>query len=131
MDRIWNLGLKVGDLKAELEFLAACGATGIERGVIDTPEGSHPFGLALLGKERLLLFNEVVYADALPEPMKMGLAHAVYQVDDVARVLAQFGANGTAPMWGPVDLATPFGRRRVVFFRSPSGFVFETFQHLG
>jgi catechol 2,3-dioxygenase-like lactoylglutathione lyase family enzyme len=131
MDRIWNLGLKVGNLEAELGFLAACGATGIKQGMIETPEGNHPFGLALLGNERLLLFNEVVYADALPGPMKTGLAHAVYQVDDVALVLARFRANGVAPMWGPLDLTTPFGRRRVVFFRSPSGFVFETFQHLG
>ena len=131
MDRIWNLGLKVDDLEAELGFLAACGATGIKQGIIETPEGNHPFGLALLGNERLLLFNEVVYADALPRPMKAGLAHAVYQVDDVALVLARFRANGVAPMWGPLDLTTPFGRRRVVFFRSPSGFVFETFQHLG
>jgi hypothetical protein len=64
--------------------------------------------LALLGNERLLLFNEVVYADALPGPMKTGLAHAVYQVDDVAIVLARFRANGVAPMWGPLDLTTPF-----------------------
>jgi catechol 2,3-dioxygenase-like lactoylglutathione lyase family enzyme len=131
MDRIWNLGLKVRDLAAELRFLAACGATGIERGTINTPEGGYSFGMGVLGGERLLLFNEVVYAGALPEPMKMGLAHAVYQVDDVARVLERFRTNGVAPLWGPVDLATPFGRRRVVFFRSPSGFVFETFQHLG
>jgi catechol 2,3-dioxygenase-like lactoylglutathione lyase family enzyme len=130
MERIWNLGIKVRDIDAELAFLAACGATGIERGVIATDHGDHPFGMGFLGRERLLLFNEVVYADALPEPMKTGLAHAVYQVDDVARVLARFRVNGVAPIWGPVDLATPFGRRRVVFLRSPSGFVFETFQHL-
>jgi catechol 2,3-dioxygenase-like lactoylglutathione lyase family enzyme len=131
MERIWNLGIKVRDLDADLKFLAACGATGIDRGVINTPDGDHPFGMGFLGKERLLLFPEVVYADALPEPMKTGLAHAVFEVKDVAQVLARFRANGVSPMWGPVDLTTPFGRRRVVFFRSPSGFVFETFQDLG
>ena len=131
MDRIWNLGLKVRDIEAELAFLAACGATGIDRGTISTPAGDHRFGTGFLGRERLLLFNEVVYADALPEPMKTGLAHAVFQVEDVALVLARFQANGVAPIWGPIDLATPFGKRRVAFFRSPSGFVFETFQHLG
>jgi catechol 2,3-dioxygenase-like lactoylglutathione lyase family enzyme len=131
MNRIWNLGIKVGDIDAELDFLRACGATGIERGAINTSTGDHPFGMGFLGQERLLLFSEVVYADALPEPMKSGLAHAVYQVDDVARVIERFRGNGVAPLWGPIDLTTPFGRRRVVFFRSPSGFVFETFQYLG
>jgi hypothetical protein len=38
MDRIWNLGLKVGNLETELEFLAACGATGIKQGMIETPK---------------------------------------------------------------------------------------------
>jgi catechol 2,3-dioxygenase-like lactoylglutathione lyase family enzyme len=130
MDRIWNLGIKVRDLDAEIRFLEACGATGIERGMINTDKGDYPFGMGFLGNERLLLFSEVVYADALPEPMKPGLAHAVYQVDDLSLVIARFQANGVKPTWGPVELATPFGRRRVVFWRSPSGFVFETFQYL-
>src|SRR4051794_34202037 len=130
MDRIWNLGLKAGDIDAELQFLERCGATGLERGTIDTEGGGVPFGIAMLGGERLLVFTEVVYADALPELMKTGLAHAVYEVEDVVAVLARTAAAGITPLWGPVDLATPFGRRRVVFFRSPSGFVFETFQYL-
>jgi catechol 2,3-dioxygenase-like lactoylglutathione lyase family enzyme len=130
MDRIWNIGIKVVDIDAELTFLRACGATEVDRGVIDTLQGGVPFGMARLGEERLLLFTEVVYADALPEPMKTGLAHAVYEVSDVAAVLERMKAEGVSPLWGPTDLSTPFGRRRVVFYRSPSGFVFETFQLL-
>jgi hypothetical protein len=130
MDRLWNLGLKVENVDDELAFLKACGATRIEKGTIATPDGDHLFGTAFLGNERLLMFTEVVYADTLPAPMKTGLTHAVYQVEDVSEILARFRRNGVSPLWGPVDLSTPFGRRRVVFFRSPSGFVFETFQHL-
>jgi catechol 2,3-dioxygenase-like lactoylglutathione lyase family enzyme len=131
MDRLWNLGLKVRDINEELAFLRGCGAREIEKGTIAAPDGEHAFGTALLGAERLLLFTEVVYRQALPEPMKTGLAHAVYQVADVAAVLERFGARGVTPLWGPADVGTPFGRRRVVFFRSPSGFVFETFERLG
>lgn len=130
MDRIWNLGIKVVDIDAELDFLRACGATEVGRGTIDTPQGGVPFGMARLGEERLLLFTEVVYADALPEPMKTGLAHAVYEVSDVAAVLDRMTAAGISPLWGPAELTTPFGRRRLVFFCSPSGFVFEAFQLL-
>ena len=131
MDRLWNLGVKVRDIDAELTFLKACGATRIEKGTIAAPDGNHAFATGFLGNERLLLFTEVVYANVLPEPMKPGLTHAVYQVAEVGPILERFRANGVAPIWGPTDLDTPFGRRRVVFFRSPSGFVFETFQHLG
>jgi catechol 2,3-dioxygenase-like lactoylglutathione lyase family enzyme len=126
----WNLGVKVKDLDSDLAFLEACGATQIQKGTIPLPEGDAPFGMAFLGPQRLLLFPHVIYEDALAEPLKSGLTHVVYEVDDVAEVLQRFKRRGVVPMWGPEDLSTPFGRRRVVFFRSPSGLIFETFQNL-
>jgi catechol 2,3-dioxygenase-like lactoylglutathione lyase family enzyme len=126
----WNLGVKVKDLDADLAFLEACGATQIQKGTIPRPEGDAPFGMAFLGPQRLLLFPHVIYEDTLAEPLKSGLTHVVYEVDDVAEVLQRFKRRGVMPMWGPEDLSTPFGRRRVVFFRSPSGLIFETFQNL-
>jgi catechol 2,3-dioxygenase-like lactoylglutathione lyase family enzyme len=126
----WNLGVKVKDLDADLAFLEACGATQIQKGTIPRPEGDAPFGMAFLGPQRLLLFPHVIYEDTLAEPLKSGLTHVVYEVDDVAELLQRFKRRGVMPMWGPEDLSTPFGRRRVVFFRSPSGLIFETFQNL-
>jgi catechol 2,3-dioxygenase-like lactoylglutathione lyase family enzyme len=126
----WNLGVKVKDLDADLAFLEACGATQIQKGTIPRPEGDAPFGMAFLGPQRLLLFPHVIYEDTLAEPLKSGLTHVVYEVDDVAEVLQRFKRRGVIPLWGPEDLSTPFGRRRVVFFRSPSGLIFETFQNL-
>jgi catechol 2,3-dioxygenase-like lactoylglutathione lyase family enzyme len=126
----WNLGVKVEDLDADLAFLEACGATQIQKGTIPLPKGDAPFGMAFLGPQRLLLFPHVIYEDMLAEPLKSGLTHVVYEVDDVAEVLQRFERRGVMPMWGPEDLSTPFGRRRVVFFRSPSGLIFETFQNL-
>jgi catechol 2,3-dioxygenase-like lactoylglutathione lyase family enzyme len=130
MKHPWNLGVKVDDLDAELSFLERCGATQIQKGTITTPKGDEPYGLAFLGEQRLLLFPHVIYQDALAEPMKGGLAHAVFQVDDVDDVIERYGKRGVAPMWGAETISTPFGRRRIVFFRSPSGLIFETFQHL-
>jgi catechol 2,3-dioxygenase-like lactoylglutathione lyase family enzyme len=130
MKRMWNLGIKTSDLDADLAFLAGCGATEVEKGIIAGPDGDLPFGSAFLGPQRLLLFPRVIYEDALPEPMKCGLAHIVFEVEDVAAVLAQYRERGVSPLWGPKDIATPFGRRSIVFWRSPSGLVFETFQAL-
>jgi len=127
----WNLGIKVADLDADLEFLRACGATQVQKGTVRGPAGEHVFGMAFLGPQRLLLFPDVIYEDALDAPLKHGLAHAVFEVPDVAAVIARHAANGVRAMWGPAEVSTPFGRRRIVFFRSPSGFIFETFQHLG
>jgi catechol 2,3-dioxygenase-like lactoylglutathione lyase family enzyme len=126
----WNLGVKVKDLDADLAFLEACGATQIKKGTIPRPEGEALFGMAFLGPQRLLLFPHVIYEDKLSEPLKNGLTHVVYEVDNVYDVLDRFKQQGVTPFWGPEDLSTPFGRRRVVFFRSPSGLIFENFQNL-
>jgi hypothetical protein len=130
MKHPWNLGVKVQDLDADLAFLERCGATQIQKGTIPTARGDEAFGMAFLGEQRLLLFPRVIYEDALPQPLKSGLAHAVFQVDDVEEVIKRYSKRGVSPMWGPENLSTPFGRRRIVFFQSPSGFIFETFEDL-
>ena len=131
MQTPWNLGIKVQDLDADLAFLEACGATRIEKGAIPAEGGEHGFGLAFLGEQRLLLFPHVIYENACPGVVKPGLMHAVYEVSDVDALIERFRLRGVSPMWGPNDIQTPFGRRRIVFFRSPSNFVFETFQTIG
>ena len=122
----WNLGIKVKDLDAELAYLKTCGATGIEV----FQDGDRRYAMAFLGKQRLLLFPKVIYEEALAEPLKFGLAHAVYEVADVQPMLQRMASQGIKPVWGPRDGDTPFGRRRMIFFRSPSGFVFEIYQTL-
>jgi catechol 2,3-dioxygenase-like lactoylglutathione lyase family enzyme len=125
----WNLGIKVRDLDADLRFLEACGATGIERGMTRGQDGDEPYGMAFLGPQRLLLFPRVLYEGNLDEPLKYGLAHAVFEVDDVDEVLRRLEKRSVRPIWGPTELPTAFGRRRMAFFRSPSGFIFEAFEH--
>ena len=129
MRGLWNLGIKVGDLDAELRFLEACGATGIEKGMTRGQNGDVPYGMAFLGPQRLLLFPHVLYEDNLDEPLKHGLAHAVFEVDEVAEIVKRLEQRGVRPIWGPTELPTAFGRRRMAFFRSPSGFIFEAFEH--
>ena len=130
MDHPWNLGVKVHDLDADLAFLERCGATEVQKGTMPTPAGDRAFGMAFLGRQRLLLFPQVIYESALSEPLKGGLAHAVFQVPRLDDVLKRYRERGVLPLWGPETIATPFSRRRIVFFRSPSGFIFETFEAL-
>jgi catechol 2,3-dioxygenase-like lactoylglutathione lyase family enzyme len=130
MRDVWNLGMKVRDLDGELAFLEACGARDIQKRSIRSGGVEHSLGMAFLGDQRILMFPRTIYEDSLPEPLHYGLTHAVYEVEDVARGLAQLREKGVTPFWGPTDGPTPFGRRRMAFFRSPSGFIFEIFQTL-
>ena len=126
----WNLGIKVRDLDAELAFLDACGATQIQKGMTRGNDGDEAYGMAFLGPQRLLLFPHVLYEDKLAEPLKYGLAHAVFEVPAVDEVVQRLERRGIRPIWGPANVPSAFGHRRRAFFRSPSGFVFETFEHL-
>jgi catechol 2,3-dioxygenase-like lactoylglutathione lyase family enzyme len=127
----WNLGLKVDNIATELEFLESCGATGIEQGVVSSPSGDERFGMAFLGPQRLLMFEKLIYDEALPVPLPPGLKHAVFQVDDFAATLTAYAARGVTPFFGPQIVTTPHDRRQIAFFRSPSGFIFEVFEILG
>ena len=83
-----------------------------------------------LGGERILLFQHPVYEEELAQPMHYGLTHAVFEVDNLDKVLDDYASHGVRPIWGPKEVSASFGRRRIAFFRSPSGFVFEAEQPL-
>ena len=127
---LWNIAIKVRDLEAELEFLKRCGATDIVRDSVANGSKNEEFAMLRLGHERILLFPHVVYESELPEPMHFGLTHAVFEVEDLDKVLEDYASRGISPVWGPKEVSASFGRRRIAFFRSPSGFVFEAEQPL-
>ncbi|MHB8612022.1 MAG: VOC family protein [Candidatus Dormibacteraceae bacterium] len=129
---LWNIAGKVTDLDAEVRFFEACGATDVIRDVVVEPSGENSeFAMLQLGTQRVLLFPNVVYEPNLPEPLHFGLTHAVFEVDDLEAILTLFASKGVLPFWGPTEVSAAFGRRRIAFFRSPSGFVFEAEQPLG
>ena len=121
-----NLGIKVRDLDQELAFLEACGATQVQK----LTQLGREFGMAYLGTQRLFLFPKVIYEDKLDEPLHYGLTHIVYEVDELDPLLAQLKKAGIEPFFGPEEVVTPFNRRRIVFYRTPSGFIFEAFEIL-
>jgi len=121
-----NLGIKVRDLDQELAFLEACGATQVQK----LTQRGREFGMAYLGTQRLFLFPKVIYEDKLDEPLHYGLTHIVYEVDALDPLLDQLKLAGIEPFFGPEEVVTPFNRRRIVFYRTPSGFIFEAFEIL-
>jgi catechol 2,3-dioxygenase-like lactoylglutathione lyase family enzyme len=121
-----NLGIKVRDLDEELAFLKACGATEVQK----LTQQGREFGMAFLGTQRLFLFPKVIYEDKLAEPLHYGLTHIVYEVAPLEPLLDQLKTAGIVPFFGPEEVVTPFNRRRIVFYRTPSGFIFEAFEIL-
>ena len=72
----------------------------------------------------MLLFETVVFEDLVAGGVRPGLTHAVYEVDDLDAEYARIRALGAEVLIEPAEVTAAFGRRRLAFFRSPSGFIF-------
>ncbi|MEP7358725.1 MAG: VOC family protein [Anaerolineales bacterium] len=128
---LWNIGLKITDLDSELAFLNSLGATLLQRAAIPVEDGaSLEYAIVRLGGVRLLLFPNVIFEAQVPGGVAPGLTHAVFQVDDLDAEYARIKALGAQVLIEPQLVSAPFGTRRLAFFRSPGGMVFEVMQIL-
>ncbi len=128
---LWNIGLKVTDLDREVQFLQAVGAELVLRDRLGFGEQQRDYAILTLGGERMLLFSEVVFEDKIPEGVRPGLTHAVYEVDDLDAEFARIRSLGAEVVIEPRQITAAFGSRRLAFFRSPGGLVFEIMEILG
>jgi catechol 2,3-dioxygenase-like lactoylglutathione lyase family enzyme len=127
---LWNIGLKVTDLDREVVFLREIGASLLLRERVALVGEEREYAILMLGGARMLLFETVVFENLVPGGVRPGLTHAVYEVDDLDAEYARIGALGAEVLIEPTEVSAGFGRRRLAFFRSPSGFIFEMMQVL-
>jgi catechol 2,3-dioxygenase-like lactoylglutathione lyase family enzyme len=127
---LWNIGLKVADLDREIEFLRNVGATLVLRDRLSTDGEEREYAVLMLGGVRMLLFGDVIFEDRLEGGVRPGLTHAVYEVDDLDAEYARICSLGAEVLIEPKSIESGFGSRRLAFFRSPGGFVFEIMQVL-
>jgi catechol 2,3-dioxygenase-like lactoylglutathione lyase family enzyme len=127
---LWNIGLKVDNLGREVEFLSGVGAEVVLRERLSTPQGNLDYAVLSLAGTRMLLFEKVIFEDLVEGGVRPGITHAVYEVDDLDAEYARIRDLGAEVLIEPTDIAAGFGKRRIAFFRSPGGFVFEVMQVL-
>ncbi len=127
---LWNIGLKVTDLDQEIEFLRNVGAELILRDRLSTAGEERDYAVLVLGGVRMLLFDTVIFEDRLGGAVRPGLTHAVYEVDDLDAEYTRIRGLGADVLIEPMSIEAGFGSRRIAFFRSPGGFVFEVMQVL-
>ena len=127
---LWNLGLKTADLDADLDFLQKVGATIVLRDTLPVEDDRLDYAIVRLGGVRLLLFPNVIFEDQVPGGVAPGLTHAVFEVDDLDAEYARIKDLGGQVLIEPRFVQAGFGSRRIAFFRSPGGMVFEVMQIL-
>lgn len=126
--RLWNIGVRVQDVKAEAEYFVALGAVIRIHETLRTPDGVFEYALLDFAGTRLFLTPVTVFDHRLPSPPPDGLTHAVFEVADVDAELARLVALGTEVLIPPIEVSAALGSRRLAFCRSPGGVVFEVLQ---
>lgn len=126
--KLWNLGAKVADVDAEVAFFVKLGGRLLLRERFATPDGEASYALVAFGGTRLFLTPKTVFEDALKDALQPGLTHAVFEVRSLAEEIERLTALDTEVLLPPTDIEAGFGKRRIAFFRSPGGIVFEVME---
>jgi catechol 2,3-dioxygenase-like lactoylglutathione lyase family enzyme len=127
---LWNIGLKIADLDHEIEFLTALGGKLLLREKFAGPDGESEYALLEFGGTRLFLTPNPVFENRLEKPLAAGLTHAVFETECLAHDYEKMVGQGCEVLIPPTDITAGFGTRRIAFFRSPGGLVFEIMQIL-
>lgn len=69
-----------------------------------------------------------IFEKLLDQPPLPGLSHAVFEVENLEQEVERLAALGTRVLIPPLEISGSFGSRRLAFFQSPSGLVFEVMQ---
>jgi catechol 2,3-dioxygenase-like lactoylglutathione lyase family enzyme len=126
--KLWNIGIRVADLEKEVAYFKALGAVLRVQEELATRNGLFEYALLDFGGTRLFLTPKTVFEHTLPESLRDGLTHAVFEVKDVDATLKELVSQGTNVLLAPTEIDAGLGSRRLAFCRSPGGVVFEIMQ---
>ena len=128
---LWNIGMKVDDIDSEIAFWQEIGAKLVLRETFTAPDGEKvDYAFVEFGGTRIFLTPKTVFEDKLGHELKPGLTHAVFEVDDLDQEYERLTNMGLEVLVERVEISAAFGSRRLAFFRSPNGMVFEILQIL-
>jgi catechol 2,3-dioxygenase-like lactoylglutathione lyase family enzyme len=126
--KLWNVGIRVANLEKEVAYFESLGAVLRVKEKLATKNGQFEYALLDFGGTRLFLTPRTVFEHMLPEPLRDGLTHVVFEVKDVDAALRDLVAQGTEVLTAPIEIDARLGSRRLAFCRSPGGVVFEVMQ---
>jgi catechol 2,3-dioxygenase-like lactoylglutathione lyase family enzyme len=122
---LWNIGCKVPDVPAEIDFLHRLGGQLRLHETLPGIAGPIEYALLELSGTRILLTPAPVFEAALGGDLRPGLTHAVFEVDDHEAACKAALAAGARQLTEARMIEAGFGTRNTAFFQSPGGLVFE------
>ena len=125
---LWTTGIKVPDLERELQFHRDIGNEIVLDETLHIDGIDYRVPLIKMGDKYIHLAEKMVYENELGIDLPYGPVHLVYISDDFEADLEKVQAAGATAIREPAEVSAGFGDRRVAFFRSPSGWIFEIAQ---
>lgn len=122
---LWTIGIKVPDLEKELAFHRAVGNQIVLDETLTIDGIDYRIPLVKMGDKYLHLADKMVYEREPGIELPYGPTHLVYLSDEFDGDVQRFTDAGAATIHEPVEVSAGFGDRKVAFFRSPSGWIFE------
>jgi hypothetical protein len=122
---LWTIGIKVPDLERELAFHREAGNEIVLDETLSIDGIDYRIPLVKMGDKYLHLAEKMVYEQELGIILPYGPTHLVYISDDFESDAKRFLAAGATQVRDPIEVSAGFGDRKVGFFRSPSGWIFE------
>ncbi|MBD15339.1 MAG: hypothetical protein CMJ72_09265 [Planctomycetaceae bacterium] len=122
---LWTIGVKVPDLEKELQFHREIGNEIVLDETLNIDGTDYRIPLIKMGDKYLHLAEVMVYETELGMELPYGPTHLVYISDNFEADVDKFASAGATPIREPAEVSAGFGDRKVAFFRSPSGWIFE------
>jgi hypothetical protein len=129
-NRLWTIGVKVPDLNRELEMHARLGNAVILDETVAFAGKSYRLPLLRVADKYMHLGERMIYEDALGLNLPCGIVHLVYTTGDFASEVRAAEDAGAYMLLDPAEIIGGFGRRKIAFFRSPGGMIFEIIEIL-
>lgn len=130
LEGLWTIGIKVPDLERELEFQRKMGSEIVLDETLQSKGRNFRLPLIRMGDKYQHVGEEMVYEQFLERPLPYGIAHLVYRSSDFDADVQACLESGAKQIRDPVRVSAQFGERRVAFFRTPSGWIFEIIEIL-
>ena len=127
---LWTVGIKVPDLERELAFHRTLGNKVVLDDTIEFEGDRYRIPLILMGDKYLHIAERMVYEKLLETPLPLGICHLVYMSDSIERDVEIARSGGASTFIDLTTVKAGFGKRKVAFFKAPSGYILEIIQIL-
>jgi hypothetical protein len=130
LTRLWTIGIKVPDLERELSFHRQMGNAVVLDETLEVGGERFRVPLIRMGDKYIHLAEKMVYENLLGRPLPFGITHIVYRSDSFDGDVLRASDSGATLLRDVAIISAGFGERRVAFFTSPSGWIFEIIEVL-